>query len=408
MDKDEFTQIRKFLLKLGKMLHKYETPSFRLEAFLSEIAEYLGVHASFISTPTSLSVTLWSDRHEDEYNHHARMQPGELDLNALSRTDELAQKLLRGEMSLAEADTALDEIDAMGSPYNNAITGVAFSLSTSAFAMLMGASWREALFSGVLGLLVYIWTLWADRSKRVSLMLEPIASFSVGFCACAIGYYFAPGYNIWLVILSSLIILVPGLSLTIGLAELSSRNLVSGSARVMDATMQLFKLYFGAFLGISLGYNVFGEQPLLTYEPFPAWVRWVAVFMLCIGLIAIFRTRFKHIPWAISATLIAYGATLLSSAYLEFGLGTFVGAFALGVFSNAFTRLANAPSTIAGMHGLIVLVPGSKTYIGLNAFISGQDFIKADHIGQEIFLILMSLVAGLIFANVALPSKKAL
>ncbi|MEC9430238.1 MAG: threonine/serine exporter family protein, partial [Pseudomonadota bacterium] len=49
-----------------------------------------------------------------------------------------------------------------------------------------------------------------------------------------------------------------------------------------------------------------------------------------------------------------------------------------------------------------------KTYIGLNSFMTGQDFVKADHLGQEVFLIFMSLVAGLIFANVVVPTKKAL
>jgi uncharacterized membrane protein YjjB (DUF3815 family) len=127
-----------------------------------------------------------------------------------------------------------------------------------------------------------------------------------------------------------------------------------------------------------------------------------------VGLVAIFRTRMKHVPWAIASTFIAYAASNWSSAYLENGLGAFVGAFALGVFANMFSRIANAPSTIVAMHGLIVLVPGSKTYIGLNSFISGQDIIKTDHIGQETFLILMSLVAGLIFANVVMPTRKAL
>ena len=408
MDKLEFIQIRRFILKLGKMLHKYGSPSFRLEAYLTEIATHFGLNASFNSTPTTLSIVLWSDRHEDEYNHSARMQPGELDMNSLSRTDELAFELLSGDITLAEADERLDEIDVMPSPYGKSLTGVAFGLSTSAFAMLMGAGWSEIIYSGLLGLMVYFWTLWARRSKRVNLMLEPVASFSVGFVACAINHYSASGYNIWLIILSSLIILVPGLSLTMGLAELSSRNLVSGTARVMDATMQLFKLYFGAFLGISLGYQLFGQQELVMADTLPFWVNWLGVLMLSVGLVAIFRTRMKHVPWAVVSTFIAYGASTWSSAYLENGLGAFVGAFALGVFANMFSRIANAPSTIVAMHGLIVLVPGSKTYMGLNSFISGQDIIKTDHIGQETFLILMSLVAGLIFANVVMPTRKAL
>ena len=410
MDKQEFIQIRKFILKLGKMLHKIRcTVLFRLEAYLSEVASYLGVHSSFNSIPTSLSIVLWSDRHEDEYNHTARMQPGELDMNALSRTDELAFRLFSGEITLQEADKELDEIDALHSPYGNSSTGVAFGLSTSAFALLMGAGPDEILWSGVLGMLVYLWTLWSVRSRRVNLMLEPVSSFTVALGACAISYYLDIGLNLWLVVLSSLIILVPGLSLTMGLAELSTRNLVSGTARVMDAIMQLFKLYFGAFLGISLGHHMFGALEVHPATALPVWANWVGVLMLSIGLVAIFRTRMKHVPWAIMSTFIAYGASTLSSAYLENGLGAFMGAFALGVFSKpVFSRLANAPSTIVAMHGLIVLVPGSKTYIGLNSFISGEEFIKADHIGQETFLILMSLVAGLIFANVVMPTKKAL
>jgi uncharacterized membrane protein YjjP (DUF1212 family) len=408
MEEKEFIQIRRFILKLGKMLHKYGSPSFRLETYLNEIAEYLGVHASFISTPTSLSIVLWSDRHEDEYNHAARLQPGDMDMNSLSLTDELASQLLAGDISLADADKRLDEIDLMPSPYNKRLTALAFAMSTGAFSMLMGAGWPEIICSGILGFVVYLWTLWALRSKRVHLMLEPVASFSVGLAACGINFYLDIGINIWLIILSSLIILVPGLSLTIGLAELSSRNLVSGTARIMDATMQLFKLYFGAFLGFSLGAQLFGQQELAMAETLPFWVNWFGLLMLSIGLVAIFRTPMKHVPWAIASTFIAYAASTFSSVYLDNGLGAFVGAFSLGVFANAFSRIVNAPSTIVAMHGLIVLVPGSKTYIGLNSFISGQDFVKADHIGQETFMILMSLVAGLIFANVVIPTRKTL
>ena len=408
MDRIEFIQIRRFIVKLGKMLHMYGTPAFRIEAYLIEVASYLNVHASFISTPTSLTFVIWSDKHEDEYNHAARLLPGDLDMNLLSRTDELAIQLLAGEMSLTEADKCLDEIGSMPSPYGKIVTGLAFGLSTSAFAMLMGACWVEVLYSGFLGLIAYLWVLWAQHSKRVKLMLEPISAFFAGVISSALSYYLSPGINIPLMVLSSVIVMVPGLALTMGLAELSARNGVSGTARLMDAMMQLFKLYFGAFLGISVGISLFGSSEILATPVFPLWVNWLGVFLLSCSLVAIFRTRVKHIHWALLSAFIAYGATAWSSIYLTHGLGTFVGAFALGVYANWFTRFTNAPSIIVVMHGLIVLVPGSKTYIGLNKIISGQDMIKAEHMGQEVFLIFMSLVAGLIFANVVMPTKKAL
>ena len=60
---------------------------------------------------------IWSDGHEDEYNHCVRVQPGDYDMNALSRKDELANRLLTSEVLLAEADHQLDVINIMPSPY---------------------------------------------------------------------------------------------------------------------------------------------------------------------------------------------------------------------------------------------------------------------------------------------------
>ena len=390
------------------MLHKYGTPAFRLEAHLSEVAAYLNVNASFISTPTSLTFVIWSDKHEEEYNHAARVQPGELDLGSLARTDEMVSALIAGEFSLIEADQRLTQIEEQVKFLHPVGMATAYCVSTGAFAVLMGASLLDALATSVIGIVMYLFVFWSTHSRRVAYMLEPAVAIVAGLMACAIAHYLDPGINIRLVVLSSIIIFIPGLALAIGLAELSSRNVVSGTARVMDALMQLFKLYFGAFLGISLGFALFSEIEHNPVTKLPQWSLFVAVLLLCAALVPIFNIRLKHAPWAIMCGFVGYFTTFWASKYLEFGLGTFAGAFAVGVFANIFTRLGKAPASIVLMQGLIVLVPGSKTYIGLNSFVSGKDFVQAEHIGQETFVIFMSLVAGLIFANVIMPTRKAL
>jgi uncharacterized membrane protein YjjP (DUF1212 family) len=408
LEASEFRRTRRFIVKLGKMLHKYGTPAFRLEAHLAEVAAYLKVHASFISTPTSLTFVIWTDMHEEEYNHAARVEPGELDLGSLARTDELVSSLIAGELSLIEADERLSEIEQKAKFLHPLVMTLSYGIATGAFAVLMGASLLDAVATTCIGLVMYLFVFWSQHSKRVHLMLEPAVAMVAGLLACAIAHYLEPGINIRLVVLSSIIVFIPGLALAIGLAELSSRHVVSGTARVMDAIMQLFKLYFGAFIGISLGFFLFSEVEHNPIIKMPQWSLFVAVLMLCAALVPIFNIKLKHAPWGILCGFIGYFSTYWASKYLEFGLGTFAGAFAVGVFANLFTRFAHAPATIVLMQGLIVLVPGSKTYIGLNSFVSGQDFVQAEHIGQETFVIFMSLVAGLIFANVLVPTKKAL
>jgi uncharacterized membrane protein YjjP (DUF1212 family) len=156
LDKQEFIRTRRFIVKLGKMLHKYGTPAFRLEAHLAEVAAYLAVNASFISTPTSLTFVIWSDHHEDEYNHAARIEPGELDLGSLALTDELVSALIAGELTLVEADQRLTEIE-LGVKFLHPLGMMAsYGLATGAFAVLMGASLLDALAAGVIGLVMYL------------------------------------------------------------------------------------------------------------------------------------------------------------------------------------------------------------------------------------------------------------
>lgn len=404
----DFNQKRKFIVKLGKMLHKYGTPAYRLEAHLAELTTHLGLKGSFIISPTSMTFVLWTDGHEQEYTHASRVNPGDLDLGALSRTDELADQVVQGKVSINEADALLDVIDSRPSSYSKLATAVAMMASGGAFAMLMATSWNDVLWSSLLSLLVYLFMLLAAHSPRIANMLEPLVALAAGIAACAISSYIDPGINIRLAVLSAIISFIPGLALTIGFAELAARHLVSGNARIMDALMLLFKLYFGALLGIAIGFALFGVEDFVKPPPISHHFAWLAVGILVSSLIVLFKSRGKYTLWSLAAGFIAYGVSFGGASLFDATIGAFLGAFAVGLYSNLFTRLANAPAVIVAMHGLIVLVPGSKTYIGLNSLISGQDFVVSDRVGQQTFLILMALVAGLIFANVALPPKKSL
>jgi uncharacterized membrane protein YjjP (DUF1212 family) len=404
----EFIEKRRFIVKLGKMLHKFGTPAYRLEVHLLNVAEFLGIGAAFAITPTVLTFVIWQPGEDSEYTHVARVMPGELDLGSLSRTDEIVDAVANNLMTLQDATARLNEIAAMPNPYSRKATFLAYGAAGGAFAMLMQASWTDVAYATALSLLVYLFVLWAEKSRRVTNMLEPLVALVSALAATAIAAYFDPSINVPIVVLSAIIVFIPGLALTLGLAELAARHLVSGTARIMDAVMLLFKLYFGAFLGMALGAKLFGDVPFQPGLAVPAWTSWLAVAALCGSLVIVFRARKKHAFWGLLSGFIAYAASQVGGLYLGLALGAFVGAFAVGIYGNLFTRFMDAPASIVSLQGMIVLVPGSKTYIGLNAFISGEQIVSTDHLGQQTFLIFMSLVAGFIFANVALPPKKSL
>jgi uncharacterized membrane protein YjjP (DUF1212 family) len=405
---ETFKQKRKFIVRLGKMLHKYGTPAYRLETHLMELADAIEIRSSFIISPTAMTFVLWSEGHEDEYTHAARVTPGDLDMGSLSRTDEVVSDVISNTLTIDEALERLDEIENMPSRYGRFATGISYVLAGGAFAMLMRSSLNDVLWASLLGAVVYLFVLWGHRSKGITNMLEPLVAMVSAFCACGIAVHFDASISIRLVILSSIIVFIPGLALVIGLAELSARHLVSGTVKIMDAFMMLFKLYFGAFLGMEVGFAVFGHSEYVALPPLPEWTVWLAVATLSTSLIIAFKSRRKHVFWSMLIAFIAYASSSLGATYFDYGLGAFFGAFVVGTYGNLFTRFAKAPAAIVTMQGLIVLVPGSKTFISLNTYIAGEGFAYAEHAGQQAVVIFMSIMAGLIFSNSAFPPKKSL
>ncbi|MFT5117953.1 MAG: uncharacterized membrane protein YjjP (DUF1212 family) [Kiritimatiellia bacterium] len=403
---DNFSEKRRFIIKLGKALHKYGTPAYRLEAHLQNVSALLEIKASFMVTPTTLTFILSEGLDQQDYNHIARVTPGDIDLGALARLDALVDELDSQQRTLTEAIERIDET-AKQTAYGRLITFIAFGATSGSFAMLMNTSWNSILWSTLFGFMVAIITFWSEKSSRVSNMLEPFVALITALLASAVAIM-DPSINVPLVILSSIIVYIPGLALTLGLSELSARHLISGTARVMDAVMSLFKLYFGAILGIALAALLWGDTLFTPVENVPEWTLWIAVTLLSLSLVVLFKARKRDIIWGVIAGYIAYGATLWGSHYLGPALGAFVGAFALGLYSNLFSRIMNLPSSIVMLLGLVMLVPGSKLYIGLNTIVSGQSIINTPDIGTQSFLIFMSLVAGLIFSDVIFPSQKTL
>ena len=413
MPSDLFKKRRKFLIHLAKTLHKCGTPAYQLEAHLVKISKALELEGSFLISPTTITCVFWpkGDRDNQEHTYISRVSPGDLDLGLLARTDELVEALCSGKRDLDDALFRLEEINNRPHPYPQWMILIAFGLASAAFSMLMGTSWTDVIVSCSLGFIVYSLVYWAEKSSRIQTVLEPLTAIVTSFLVTGISHY-APSMNNSLVVLASIIVFIPGLALTVGLSELAARDLISGTARIMDAAMVMFKLYFGAVLGFAIGsafWSYFLPATLPeTAIPLPNWSGWIAVLILSFCLMVMFKIRLKDAPWGISAGFIAHGSSLLASAYFGVALGTFFAALAVGLYANLYARWLNAPAAIVILQGLVVLVPGSKIYIGLNTAISGQEIVPIDQLGSQAFLILMSLVAGLIFANIIIDPHRSL
>jgi len=84
-------------------------------------------------------------------------------------------------------------------------------------------------------------------------------------------------------LVASLIVLVPGLEFTLAIKEISTENLVAGSARLTSAIGDFLLLAFGVALGTQVAAAALGPALATAPVALPAWTTAAAVVVAALG-----------------------------------------------------------------------------------------------------------------------------
>ena len=210
-----------------------------------------------------------------------------------------------------------------------------------------------------------------------------------------------------LAVIAGIIVLLPGLSLTVAFTELATRNLVSGTSRVMNALVVFMLMGFGVALGGQIGRLLPPIPDLPAAAALPGWVM-VPALIFGVGAFAvIFKARPRDTGWIILGGSMAFFIAAFASRSLGPQLGAFVGSLALCSGSNVLARYKNKPSLITILPGLLLLVPGSVGFRSLDALME-RNVLSGMETAFTMAMVAMGIVMGLLLANVVVPPRKVL
>ncbi|HEY4555700.1 MAG TPA: threonine/serine exporter family protein [Lysobacter sp.] len=399
-----------FVVELAGRLHAYGTTAQRLEGALKAVAHKLRLECEPWSNPTGMILTFSDPQRppgESDTTRVIRLPLGENDLHRLSETDRIAEDVLAGRMNLAEALAAMRALDRPPGAHARALQVFGFGLAAAAIAALLRLPWLEIAVAGSNGVLIGLLSQWSDVRPRIKEGFDAIAATLAAVVVVLVASLVAP-LNQNTVIIASLIVLLPGLSLTNAVNELTSQHLVSGTARFAGAVTTLMQLVVGTLIGL-YALQLLGLEPRVhALRPQPDWLEWVALALAAFAFAVLFRAHPRDYPKVMAA---AAGGYLISRmGGLAFGspAGVFLAALAMTSVGNAYARWWNRPGAIIRVPGIIMLVPGSASLRGLLSLIQQQDV----NAGQEALLavlnILLALIAGLVFGNLLLPARRNL
>jgi uncharacterized membrane protein YjjP (DUF1212 family) len=401
-----------FLTKTAELLHTYGTPAHRLERVIVLMAQDLGQTVSVFSTPTSIMLGFGAG--VAQRPHLLRVEPGDVNLGKLVEFDELLDYVRARRVDLQTALARMQALGAAPDRYGPAWTVLAYGVASATAGRFFGGGALEVGVSFALGIAIGLLGRSSQRAAGVASIFEPLAAFLAAFAGLAVR---SAGVDVddRIVALAGIIVLVPGLSLTVAMIELATRHLASGTARLAGASAVFLTIALGAALGRFVGESALGIEaahskaaPAAPFDWLADPSQWTALALAPLAFAVLFRARMREVPVILATGVVGFlTARLASSGNGDPAVGSFLGALAVGLVSNLYARRVNRPATVPMLPGILMLVPGSMGYRALDAFVS-HDTLQGVETAFLMLLVAISLVGGLLTANAVLPPRRIL
>ena len=397
-------EARALLVRGAELLLAYGTPADRLERLIARMATHLGERAQVLSTPTSLFLAFGEA--DDQRVHLLRVEPGDIDLGKLVEFDETFEALEDGHATIAETLARLDALDSAPARFGPATVVPAFGLASAGAATLFGGGLAELFGAGIVGVVASGVVLWTARRADVARIHVLLAAFVSAALAVAASHVIGP-LNASIVTLAGLIVLVPGLSLTVATIELAARHLVSGTARLAGALTVFLSLALGVAFGRLAASRWLGPAVEGVSDPVTEGVRWLALGISPVAFAVLFQARWRELPWIQVASLAGVLVASEASAAQGAEAGSFLGALVVGLVANVYARLYDRPASVPLVPGLLMLVPGSIGFRALDLFLA-KDAVAGINGAFEAGIVAVALAGGLLVANVIVAPGRTL
>jgi uncharacterized membrane protein YjjP (DUF1212 family) len=356
---------------------------------------------------------------ETEITRVIRLPLGDTDLYRLAETDRIAEEVMAGKLGLREAHALMSALDRPPSRRARIMQVLGFGLAATAIAGLLRLPWLDITVAGLNGLVIGALVEYTAPYPRLKEAADAIAAMVAAFMTVLVASFVEP-LNQNTVIIASLIVLLPGMALTNAVNELTSQHLVSGTARFAGAVTTVLKLTIGSLIAVTLA-QLLGLDPMVrAARPQQDWVEWLALVLAAYAFAVLFKAHRRDYPWVMSAAIGGYlvsrfgseawGGMVSSFAGEAWGsnVGIFLSALVVTVGGNLFARRMQRPGALIRVPGIIMLVPGSASLRGLMNLVQQPDAGTGESALLGVLYIIMALIAGLLFGNLLMPTRRNL
>lgn len=244
--------------KAGKIILENGGEIYRVEDTIIRVCKAFDVkNPEAIVMPTGIFISS-TDENNKPISIIKRIHTRKVNLNKISKVNDLSRKLSSKALTIDEVKVELELLEK--EPGYKQITNVFISgFAVTSFALLFGATIKDSLFAFFIGIVISLVTSYLSKIKFNDFFIN----LTGGAVAATLGILLSRLkliYSMDTVIISSIMLLVPGLTITNAIRDTIAGDLVSGISRALEAFFIAIAIAVGtgmAFkLWISLGGNI--------------------------------------------------------------------------------------------------------------------------------------------------------
>jgi uncharacterized membrane protein YjjB (DUF3815 family) len=159
---------------------------------------------------------------------------------------------------------------------------------------------------------------------------------------------------------------LPGAAITLAVVELSTRQMVSGAARLVAGFMRIAQLAFGILIAAQVAGIADDHLITTAVNRLGPWAPWAGLLVYAVGATLSFGPPNRFFGWMVGMLVAAYLGQLAGNHVLGSYASGFAGGLVLTLFALALSHRPGSPATISLIvPGFWLLVPGSLGLMGV-------------------------------------------
>ncbi|KIX08001.1 uncharacterized protein Z518_02656 [Rhinocladiella mackenziei CBS 650.93] len=375
---------RKYLKKLARVLMAVGAPSHRLEEYLKTSARALNIDGDFLYVPGAMLVSI-NDPITMSTEVTLVRESQNVDLSRFEDVFAIYKCVIHGKYAAEEGLDEIELIMRMPEMHRIGVRILAYGIAAiavgpfafSARPVDFAPSFVLGCTLGVLQLIV------VNRSAQFAHVFEVLAAVFISFAARGLGSIYVSGHEepvfcFSAIAQSSIALILPGYTVLCSALELQSKNLVSGSVKMVYAIIYSLFLGFGILIGtVVMGLIYPGAQSDVTCH-IPSWWNsgslnytliyarfiWVPIFAICLAIIN--QAKWHQVPIMTLIAFCGYQANFWISTQVmnNVQVANAIGAFAIGVMANLYSRFFHGLAAAAMLPAIFVQVPSGLAASG--------------------------------------------